>query len=280
MTEYQWVREYLMSVTFEERVKRRYVPERIWQAMLGCPAEIRTRNMIGCTAQQMHPSGQAVEPPGVFHRRRARQLAAAVRRQLLRRRALSLLLPYPQLDQGHLRRCGMSPCRRSIESPDRHGLSFQLPAALTPPPSPPLPLPSKRHRELRRRHGPRDADHALLRLRCSRQAPPRLQLCDAHRPNHLGRFLPSQHVAWPPRGLLPRAAQKCNCPQFLTCGIELHLPTHPHAPTTPIQVRRYDVDIPGPGGPPQAPRDRRGHNLVLPGAWRRPRGAASSGLEE
>ncbi len=66
MSEFQWMREYLMSVTFEERVKRRYVPERIWQAMLGCPSEIRTRNMVGCKAQQLFPSGQAVEPPGVL----------------------------------------------------------------------------------------------------------------------------------------------------------------------------------------------------------------------
>ena len=66
VTEYQWMREYLMSVTFEDGVKRRYVPERIWQAMLGCPSEINTRHMVGCTSLQWHPSGQAVEPPGVI----------------------------------------------------------------------------------------------------------------------------------------------------------------------------------------------------------------------
>jgi hypothetical protein len=66
VTEYQWFREYLMAVTFEERVKRRYVPERIWQAMLGCPNELKTREIIGCTPAEWHPAGQAVEPPGVM----------------------------------------------------------------------------------------------------------------------------------------------------------------------------------------------------------------------
>eukprot|EP00873_Tetraselmis_striata_P025961 jgi/Tetstr1/446225/TSEL_033769.t1 len=66
MTEYQWFREYIMSITFEKRVKRRYVPERIWQAMLGCPSELKTRDIIGCSPTKWHPSGLAVEPPGVM----------------------------------------------------------------------------------------------------------------------------------------------------------------------------------------------------------------------
>eukprot|EP00873_Tetraselmis_striata_P025989 jgi/Tetstr1/446253/TSEL_033797.t1 len=66
VTEYQWFREYIMSITFEERVKRRYVPERIWQAMLGCPSELKTRDIIGCSPTEWHPSGLAVEPPGVM----------------------------------------------------------------------------------------------------------------------------------------------------------------------------------------------------------------------
>jgi len=66
VTEYQWFREYIMSITFEKRVKRRYVPERIWQAMLGCPSELKTRDIIGCSPTEWHPSGLAVEPPGVM----------------------------------------------------------------------------------------------------------------------------------------------------------------------------------------------------------------------
>uniref|UniRef100_A0A061S5E4 Uncharacterized protein n=1 Tax=Tetraselmis sp. GSL018 TaxID=582737 RepID=A0A061S5E4_9CHLO len=66
VTEYQWLREYIMSITFEEGVKRRYVMERMWQGLLGCPQELRTRQMLGCTSAMWHPRGQAVEPPGVL----------------------------------------------------------------------------------------------------------------------------------------------------------------------------------------------------------------------
>eukprot|EP00873_Tetraselmis_striata_P017890 jgi/Tetstr1/438154/TSEL_026757.t1 len=34
--------------------------------MLGCPSELKTRDIIGCSPTEWHPSGLAVEPPGVM----------------------------------------------------------------------------------------------------------------------------------------------------------------------------------------------------------------------
>jgi hypothetical protein len=55
-----------MSIPEREGVKRRYVMERIWQAMLGCPHEIVEKKMSGCSLHMIYPRGQAVKPPEMF----------------------------------------------------------------------------------------------------------------------------------------------------------------------------------------------------------------------
>eukprot|EP00192_Tetraselmis_astigmatica_P009580 CAMPEP_0117648544 /NCGR_PEP_ID=MMETSP0804-20121206/463_1 /TAXON_ID=1074897 /ORGANISM="Tetraselmis astigmatica, Strain CCMP880" /LENGTH=848 /DNA_ID=CAMNT_0005454157 /DNA_START=379 /DNA_END=2925 /DNA_ORIENTATION=- len=68
VSEYQWLREYTMSIPEREGVKRRYVMERMWQAILGCPDELVTKKLYGCPQNKGFLEGSAVAPPAAFVR--------------------------------------------------------------------------------------------------------------------------------------------------------------------------------------------------------------------
>jgi hypothetical protein len=68
-SEYQWWREFIHAPSALDGVKRRYMMERLWQAMLGCPQEHihpDTTADFGCVRGQSHPSGSAIAPPPVL----------------------------------------------------------------------------------------------------------------------------------------------------------------------------------------------------------------------
>jgi len=73
-SEYRWLHDYVSSIVPGSRgVKRRFVLERIWQVMLGCPQDALRKRKGYCAPSSSFPSGNAVAPPKSLIARRVVQ---------------------------------------------------------------------------------------------------------------------------------------------------------------------------------------------------------------
>lgn len=50
-----------MGIPERPGLKRRYIMERMWQAMLGCPQDLGTKKTLGCRAEHGFPEGGVLQ---------------------------------------------------------------------------------------------------------------------------------------------------------------------------------------------------------------------------